>query len=581
MNIGARADLAGEGLYVLMARRAPVGDVLPAENLAYTQSDDRDAVVTLTFDDPNPDSRYYNVYYSESVFTDKNADGVVVRSFPADSTSLTLNLLERGRTVYAAVEIVAKDGRRSNLSDIILVGGEADSDGDGIPDWYCDKYHLWGEPGEEKDIANSDDDRDGLTNLEEYRGGSDPTNPNDPVHTTNIPVTSVTASETVLTLIAGDTATVTATVMPENASNKNVKWSSANAEIAAVSAEGSVCTVTAISEGRTQVYAVTSDGGYSAVINVIVFPPESGEGTLSRIAGADRIETCLGIANQLKETLGGGQFSTVIVASALNFPDALTGSYLAAVKSAPILLTYEAANAQIREYIDANLADGGTVYILGGSAAVSTEFEQSIKALGRFSVKRLAGADRFGTNLEIMKEAGAYENKEHPVLIATAMNFADSLSASAVGLPMVLVYGSLRADQKEFLAKTSGEFIIVGGEAAVSAKLEAELKAIGSVKRLAGTSRYQTSVLVAQEFFGDAPGCAVLAYARNFPDGLCAGPLANTLHAPLILTDNYDPSAADGYVKGTSTGFVIGGSSLISDIATRAIFDLSVDTPIH
>ena len=272
MNIGARADLDGEGLYVLMAKKAPVDDtVFATENLSFTQVSDRDAVVTLSFDDKNADSKYYNVYYSESEFTDKNADNVVVRSYNADSTDLILNLIERGRVVYAAVEIVLEDGTRSPLSALIrLEAGEADSDGDGIPDWYCDKYRLWGKDGEEKDIANSDDDGDGLTNLEEYRGGCDPTNPNDPVHTTNIPVTGVSVSISNVVLIASMSQSVTATVFPANATNQSVIWSVDDPNVATISVTDNVCTITGIAIGTTQVYVVTADGGYSMTIYVEV-----------------------------------------------------------------------------------------------------------------------------------------------------------------------------------------------------------------------------------------------------------------------------------------------------------------------
>lgn len=378
----------------------------------------------------------------------------------------------------------------------------------------------------------------------------------------------------------GETAVYTAKIVPENATNQMVEWIVSDESLVsmAISEDTKTLTLTGVSEGTVEVVARTADGGYSSVPLKLEIHANMTAGTATRIAGSDRIETSLKIANQLKETLGVDKFETVIVASALNFPDALTGSYLAAVKSAPILLTYEAAHAKVTEYIQENLASGGTVYILGGESAVSAGFQADLAAKG-ISVKRLAGTDRFGTNLEIMKEAGADTNTEQSVLIATALNFADSLSASAAGLPMILVHGSLREDQKEFLATTSKNFIIIGGEAAVSASLESELKAIGTVDRLAGNGRYETSVLVAERFVPD-PDAVVLAYARNFPDGLCAGPLAVALNAPLVLTDNYDPSAADTYVKDINTGFVVGGPSLISDVAVRAIFDLTADTPV-
>ena len=291
-----------------------------------------------------------------------------------------------------------------------------------------------------------------------------------------------------------------------------------------------------------------------------------------RIAGADRIKTSLKLADQLKELLGVEKFETVVVASAMNFPDALTGSYLAVAKNAPILLTTKGFEAEVNAYITANLAEGGTVYVLGGESAVPSALLSGVSG-----VKRLAGDDRFGTNLAILEEIGVAEGQ--PILIATATGFADSLSASATGLPMLLVYGKLTDAQKAFLETTSKKFIIIGGDAAVSAALEAELDAIGDVERVAGENRYQTSVKVAEKFI-QAPEAAVLAYARNFPDGLCGGPVAYALGAPLILTDNVDPSAADGYVKNMAAGIVIGGEGLISDTAARAIFDLAADAEI-
>ena len=70
-----------------------------------------------------------------------------------------------------------------------------------------------------------------------------------------------------------------------------------------------------------------------------------GSGTVYRVFGANRYETSKGIADMLAEVNGAAKFTSVIVASGTNFPDALAGSYLAAVTGAPILLT--AANRSV------------------------------------------------------------------------------------------------------------------------------------------------------------------------------------------------------------------------------------------
>ena len=70
----------------------------------------------------------------------------------------------------------------------------------------------------------------------------------------------------------------------------------------------------------------------------------------------------------------------------------------------------------------------------------------------------------------------------------------------------------------------------------------------------------------------------MLAYGWNFPDGLCGGPLAHTMGAPLLLThfsQKYYAVAAD-YASGQQirSGCVLGGDGLVGDDATRAIFSM-------
>ena len=288
-----------------------------------------------------------------------------------------------------------------------------------------------------------------------------------------------------------------------------------------------------------------------------------------RLAGSNRYETGFQSADQLKAELGVDQFENIVVASGTGFADALAGSYLAVQKNAPILLVNKNTVADVAEYIGANLASGGTVYLLGGEAAVPAAMEDELAGL---NVERLAGANRYETNLLILEEAG-FDGQE--ILVCTGNGFADSLSASAVGKPILLANKSLNADQLEFVESTSGQFIIIGGEGAVPAAVENQLGEYGEVIRLAGANRYETSVLVAKRFF-EAPTSAVLAYSQNFPDGLCGGPLAAATGSPLLLmaTDRGDNVIEYAQEVGISCGAVLGGTGLIDDATARNVFSM-------
>ena len=84
-----------------------------------------------------------------------------------------------------------------------------------------------------------------------------------------------------LNLIVGDpeseTATLTATVFPENASNKTVSWNAVPKGVVELTVDGAVCTVKALKEGEAVVMATAADGGFTAICTVTVPPvlPES------------------------------------------------------------------------------------------------------------------------------------------------------------------------------------------------------------------------------------------------------------------------------------------------------------------
>lgn len=84
------------------------------------------------------------------------------------------------------------------------------------------------------------------------------------------PVTGVTLDKTTLDLTIGETATLTATVAPANASKKTVSWSSSDTNVATI--DNGV--VKAISAGTATITVTTKDGNKTATCTVTVKEPK-------------------------------------------------------------------------------------------------------------------------------------------------------------------------------------------------------------------------------------------------------------------------------------------------------------------
>ena len=83
----------------------------------------------------------------------------------------------------------------------------------------------------------------------------------------NVAVTGITLDQTTLELKEGQSATLSATITPENATDKTVTWSSSDETIATVSSTG---TVSAVKEGSATITVTTKDGNKTATCTVTV-----------------------------------------------------------------------------------------------------------------------------------------------------------------------------------------------------------------------------------------------------------------------------------------------------------------------
>jgi putative cell wall-binding protein len=182
-----------------------------------------------------------------------------------------------------------------------------------------------------------------------------------------------------------------------------------------------------------------------------------------RYAGADRFGTALAVAEAL------GDPSTVLLATGMNFPDALAAGPAASHVGGAVLLT---DNDTLPPSVAAYLAARATkVYAIGGSAV----------AADRAAVP-IAGADRYATAARV-----ASTLFETPTVlgIASGVTYPDALTGGALeahdGGPVVLsLPESLPTSTTEYLQATKSSVVtssIFGGIDALSSQVQDEVNA--------------------------------------------------------------------------------------------------------
>jgi len=311
-----------------------------------------------------------------------------------------------------------------------------------------------------------------------------------------------------------------------------------------------------------------------------------GHDLLQRLDGADRIATAVKTSTYgwatYGQAAGGRKTANIAVLTRSDLPaDALSGSALAAHAGGPLLLTAPAGlDPATRDELKRTLAPGSSVYLLGGTAALSPAVEQGIRDAG-FNPVRLYGGDRNETSVSIANEIGKLSGNVAPtVMLATGQNYPDALAAGAAagstpgGVVLLTNDNAMPAATSTWLAAHHPAATFAVGHQADNAAKSAKI----AETPLAGADRYATAATVARRFF-PGPHTAGLATGLNWADALSGGALMGSYGGPLLLTPtaDLDPSTAS-YISNGSSGlsslFVFGGLAAVGAGPVHAAGDL-------
>ncbi len=258
------------------------------------------------------------------------------------------------------------------------------------------------------------------------------------------------------------------------------------------------------------------------------------------------------------------------------FSDVLAGGPLAAAAGGPLLITPGASQSstldpRVLTEIQRVLAAKGSVYILGGTLALSSAIDPMLQSLG-YKVVRIAGADEYDTAVKIADQLG----NPSTVFEATGLNFADALSCVPAAVmshgAILLTDGNVQAPETAayLTAHPADTRYAIGGPLAAAG-------ADPSATAVYGQDLFATSAAVAGHFFPSATTFGA-ATGSSFSDALSGGVfMGSSPHVgPVLLVEPALPLPAStvSYLTADSSmsnGYLFGGPFAVGDDVMAAL----------
>lgn len=291
---------------------------------------------------------------------------------------------------------------------------------------------------------------------------------------------------------------------------------------------------------------------------------------LVRLDGKNRYAVAAGVLDDFYSNP-----DKIILASGLDFPDSISGSMLSFGKYPILYTSYNKLDPDTENSL--KKARPEEVVIVGGEKVISKDIENYISKNLGIRVRRLAGANRYGTNISIANNAYSSSKFSGTIIIASGQDFADAISSSPLAskykAPILLTEkNKLTKNTENFIKNLGKENIknvyIVGGPVAIDKKVEDRLNTITgeNAQRIAGKNRYDTSLKIAEKSYQN-PKSAILASGGVYVDALTAAPLSQKIQAPILLTEtNSVENKIVDYIAKDSIAklYIMGGPKAIS-----------------
>ena len=306
----------------------------------------------------------------------------------------------------------------------------------------------------------------------------------------------------------------------------------------------------------------------SLSVDQVEIESNAGGDSYLRLAGQDRYETAFEIAKA-----GWQQSDYAILAYGENYPDALTAVTLAKKQNAPILLTDKDSLDPITSTALQDLKVK-TVYIVGGTAVISDAVENQLTTTG-YSVKRIAGHDKYDTAIKIAEELGNVRE----VAVTTGDDYADALSFGSIAaekqMPIILVpKDDITSSIQNYISmKNITKTYVIGDQSIISDNVVGKFS---NPERILGQNKYDRNIAVLNKFTdGYQHDKLSLATGENFADALTGAAYAAKNNGAVVLVKGNLPST-NNFLRENTTSLsnvtVFGGEAVVPSSLVQGIF---------